>query len=365
MPSRKIVIYIPVKNIIEILNVLLLKHKSNIEGSSTSYFKVRSFTKMINILQKYPGTNIKNIDDVKKHFNKNGVAKPTKIMLIVEEYIKTGLNKEAEEAKKHPQLKSVLNLTKIYAIGPSNAKKLFEYHDIVTVADLKKALKSNPDIINKKQAIGLKYHNELQKRIPRSEIDSYKEEIEKLCKKVSSNIEMSINGSYRRKQSTSGDIDILITSKDPDDDTSKLRSKLIKKMKKEGIIIETLANGKKKFMGIARLTKNGFNTARHLDIIDTSKEQYPFAQLYFTGSGGFNSAMRAHALTLGFSLNEYTLSDKLTKIPIDPEIIYEKIGKNKIEYEKDIFDFLGMKYVKPKNRNNITTSKIALSQDHE
>ena len=93
-------------------------------------------------------------------------------------------------------------------------------------------------------------------------------------------------------------------------------------MKKEGIIIETLANGKKKFMGIAKLNKNGFNTARHLDIIDTSKEQYPFAQLYFTGSGGFNSAMRAHALTLGFSLNEYTLSDKLTKISLHPVLFH-------------------------------------------
>jgi len=365
MPTKKIVIIAPVKNIIEILNVLILKHKSNIAGSSTSHFKVRSFTKMLNILQKYTGTYIKSVADVKEHFKKNGVAKPTKIGLIVEEYLKTGLNKEAEEAKNHPQLKSVLNLTRIYGIGPANAKKLFEYHDIVTVGDLKKAFKSNPDIINKKQAIGLKYHNELQTRIPRLEIDGYKKEIEKLCKKVSPNIEMSINGSYRRKQSTSGDIDILITSKDPDDDTSKLRSKLIKKMKKEGIIIETLANGKKKFMGIAKLNKNGFNTARHLDIIDTSKEQYPFAQLYFTGSGGFNSAMRAHALTLGFSLNEYTLSDKLTKIPIDSEIIYKQIGKNKIDYERDIFDFLGMKYVKPKNRNNITTSKVVLTQDHE
>ena len=365
MPKKKIVVVVPVKGVIEVLNVLLLKQKTNIDQISTAHFKVSSFTKMINILGKYPETYIKSVDDVKEHFNKHGVAKPTKIGIIVEEYLKTGQNQEAEEARKHPQLNSVLNLTKIYAIGPSNAKKLFEYHDIITIKDLKKAFKSNPDILNKKQAIGLKYHNELQIRVPRAEIDSYKKEIQKLCDKVSPNIEMSINGSYRREQTTSGDIDILITSKKSGDDTSKLRSKLIKKMKKEGIIIETLANGKKKFMGIAKLKKEGFTKARHLDIIDTTKEQYPFAQLYFTGSGGFNSAMRAHALTLGFSLNEYTLSDKLTKIPINTSVIYERIGKDQIEYEKDIFDFLGMKYVKPKNRNNITMSKVVLSQGHE
>ena len=109
---------------------------------------------------------------------------------------------------------------------------------------------------------------------------------------------MSINGSYRRGVATSGDIDILITSTKAGDDTSELRKKLIKKLKKRKIIIETLAGGKKKFMGIARLKDEGYKIARHVDIIDTSKEQYPYAQLYFTGSGGFNSMMRAHALTL-------------------------------------------------------------------
>lgn len=362
---RKIIIKRKIKNLLEILNVLVLKHKANIDNVSTAGFKVRSFTKMLDIMKKYPHTYIKKVEEIKEHFIKNGVAKPIKICLIVEEYLKTGKNQEAIDAAAHPELKSVLNLTKVYSIGPSNAKRLFKDYNITTIAELRKEVKKNPDIIHNKQKIGLKYHSELQKRIPREEIDKYQEKIQEICLKVSTDIQMSINGSYRRGMSNSGDIDILITSKNVDNDTSKLRGKLIKELKKIGIIIETLAGGKKKFMGIARLESEGYTIARHVDIIDTSKEQYPFAQLYFTGSGGFNANMRTHALTLGYSLNEYTLSHKDTKKPIDTALIQAKLGKDMIEKERDIFDFLEMDYVDPENRNDITLSKVLLSQDHK
>lgn len=258
-----------------------------------------------------------------------------------------------------------MNLTQIYAIGPSNAKRLYTSHNIITIAELKKALKKTPDIINNKQKIGLKYHTELQKRIPREEIDKYFTVINDICNDISPDIKMSINGSYRRGVATSGDIDILITSTKAGDDTSELRKKLIKKLKKRKIIIETLAGGKKKFMGIARLKDEGYKIARHVDIIDTSKEQYPYAQLYFTGSGGFNSMMRAHALTMGYSLNEYTLSHKTTKKPIESDLIKSKLGKVSIDEERDIFDFLEMTYVTPEDRNNITLSKVLQPQCHK
>ena len=362
---KKIIINRRLEDLLEILNVLLLKHKTNIDNISTAYFKVRSYTKMIDILKKYPDKYIKNVVDIKNHFIKNGVAKPKKIEEITTEFLKTGKNQEAINAIKHPELKSVLNLTRIYAIGPKNAKKLFDEHGITTITELKKALKKNADILNNKQKIGLKYHTDLQTRIPREEIDKYRDIIQTLCTTVSPNIEMSINGSYRRGQETSGDIDILITSIDPDEDTSKLRNKLIKVLQKANIIIEVLAKGKKKFMGIGRLESEGYSIARHIDIIDTSKEQYPYAQLYFTGSGGFNSEMRGHALTLGYSLNEYTLSHKTTKQPIETSLIQDKLGKDIIEEERDIFNFLDMEYVEPEDRNHITLSKVLPSQGHK
>ena len=52
---------------------------------------------------------------------------------------------------------------------------------------------------------------------------------------------------------------------------------------------------------------------------------FPFAVLYFTGSGAFNAKMRGNALKLGYSLNEYCLSDKDTKVEISPKVIKDKV----------------------------------------
>ena len=363
--KKKLVIKRSITGLIAILDIIMQKHKANIDNTSNATFKARSYNKMLNILLKYPETHITKVDQITDFFKENGVAKPIKIGIIVSEYLETGKNKEALEAKKRPELKSIMNLTKIYAIGPANAKKLYTSYNIITITDLKNQLKKTPDILNNKQKLGLKYHTDLQKRIPRSEIDSYKIVLESFCEELSTDIDMSINGSYRRGLKESGDIDVLITFKNPDDDTSALRNKLIKNLHKAGIIKEILANGKKKFMGISKLESEGFTIARHMDIIDTSKDQYPYAQLYFTGSGGFNSMMRANALKQGYSLNEYTLSHKMTKKPIDSQLILSKIGRANIVKEQDIFEFLDMEYVKPENRNKITISKVLPSQGHE
>jgi len=363
MPTKKIlVIKRSITGLIAILDILTQKYTANIDNIPTATFKARSYNKMLGILVKYPETHITKAEQITDFFKENGVAKPVKVGIITEEYLKTGKNIEAIEAQKRPELKSIMNLTKIYAIGPANAKKLYAAHKIVTITGLRKQLKKTPDILNNKQKLGLKYYTDLQKRIPRSEIDKYKTILESFCEEISLDIDMSINGSYRRGLEESGDIDVLITSKNQDDDTSALRNKLIKNLHKAGIIKEILAKGKKKFMGISKLESEGFTIARHMDIIDTSKEQYPYAQLYFTGSGGFNSMMRANALKQGYSLNEYTLSHKLTKKPVESSMILSKIGKDRIIKEQDIFEFLGMEYVAPENRNKVTISKVLLSQ---
>ena len=49
---------------------------------------------------------------------------------------------------------------------------------------------------------------------------------------------------------------------------------------------------------------------RRLDLRLVPMEQLPCALLYFTGSNVFNQGMRAHALQLGFTLNEYALRPK-------------------------------------------------------
>mgnify|MGYP001062680375 FL=1 len=72
----------------------------------------------------------------------------------------------------------------------------------------------------------------------------------------------------------------------------------------------------------------------------TTPDEYPFAVLYFTGSGDFNKMMRCLILEKGMTINEYSLKDSETKKKVD-HVFME---------EKDIFDYLDMDYVKPEQR---------------
>ena len=335
-------------------NVLI--HLITFEGGKTAQFRIRQYSDIIKILKNYPKSELTNPGDIKNFLVSKGKKNPKKIMIRIEEYINKGFIQDAKDAMTNPQVRAIIELTKIYAIGPSKCKELYEKHGIVTIDDLRKKFKKDSSIINNKQIIGLTYHDDLEKRIPRAEVDKYNAVLKNICNEISPNLVMSINGSYRRGLLSSGDIDLLITG--PKDQSEFLRKKLIETLKKKGIVKEVLASGKKKFMGIVKLEQYGYNTARHMDIIDTAPENYPFAVLYFTGSGGFNSMMRGVALTKGYSMNEYCLSHKKTKKPIESTLIQEKIGKTMFETEKDIFRFLDMDYVEPKDRNNITMNKL-------
>ena len=334
------------EDIIKIMEILI--QKARVTGGKTAVFKIRQFENDIKILKTFPGTRISSVEEIKEYFVKRGKKNPKKIEFIVEEFLTTGKNDEYEKAIMDPLIISVGNLMKIYGVGQVKAKALYNDHGITDIKRLRVAFKKDTSILNSKQIMGLTHYEDLNTRIPRSEIDVYYAEIKMICQDIP-NIKMSITGSYRRKHATSGDVDVLVSSTNGAD-SAELRKLLMAKLKQKKIIVETLASGKKKFMGITKLESRGFRKARHMDIINTSPEEYPFALLYFTGSGEFNSRMRAHALTLGYSMNEYCLSDRMTREAISSEVIFSKINKPTFSEEKDIFKFLGMEYVEPENR---------------
>jgi len=225
-------------------------------------------------------------------------------------------------------------LVDIYGIGPNKAKELVS-KGITSV----EKLRDNQDLLNEKQKIGLKYYEDILKRIPRGEIETYDKIFEKSFQKIKNeNTKYEIVGSYRRGALNSGDIDVIITSND-DNNFNIFLDDLISK----NIIIEVLSRGKTKSLVICRLNEK--NVARRVDFLYTTEKEYPFAVLYFTGSKGFNTVMRGHALKQGLSLNEHGFSQKTggkkeEKLDID------------LKTEKDIFDYLGLEYKNPEERIN-------------
>ena len=74
-------------------------------------------------------------------------------------------------------------------------------HDIKTISQLR----DHQDLLNDKQKIGLKYYDDILKRIPRSEIEQYERELHTIFTDM--NIPSStfeIVGSYRRGLPDSG-----------------------------------------------------------------------------------------------------------------------------------------------------------------
>jgi DNA polymerase/3'-5' exonuclease PolX len=152
----------------------------------------------------------------------------------------------------------------------------------------------------------------------------------------------TVVGSYRRGAKDSGDIDVLITMEDK---TPKQRAaafhEYVDKLKAKGYMSEVLSEGDQKCLSIVKL--GPMETSRRLDLLLLPTVQFPFALLYFTGSGDFNVAFRKHALSLGYTLNEHEM--KLTgKAGVEAKPVAA------FKHEAEIFAFLGLKYKEPAQR---------------
>ena len=246
------------------------------------------------------------------------------------EYVDTGTLNLLEKAKTNP----VYLFAKIHGIGPKKAKALVETNGITTMDQLE-AQKN--DVLNAVQLKGLKYFKDIQKRIPRKEIDAYKKIFRKEFKKIKGKSgTFEIVGSYRRGATTSGDIDLIISNDGKD---KKLFHTFIDALVAKGIIVDILSKGRVKSMAVAQLPGK---PARRVDFMYAPPKEYSFAILYFTGSKAFNVMMREQARVLGYSMNEHRFTSLKDKKPVD--ITFPT--------EKSIFDFLHMAYKQPHERKD-------------
>ena len=129
------------------------------------------------------------------------------IMEKLEEYVNTGTLKILEREKNNP----VNILSDIYGIGPKKAQELVD-QGITTIEQLRTKQKQ---VLNDTQIVGLKYYEDILKRIPRQEIEEYNTLFKSVFTKITNqNLKgmMEIVGSYRRGAQDSGDIDVILTS---------------------------------------------------------------------------------------------------------------------------------------------------------
>jgi DNA polymerase/3'-5' exonuclease PolX len=289
-------------------------------------FRSKAYKKAMEIVIRHP-SDIFSPEDLK---GIPGIGKS--IMELLNEFANTGTISIIENEKTNP-----LNiLTNVYGIGPKKAQELIE-KGITTMDDLK----NNLHELNKNQIIGVKYYKDLLERIPRTEIEKFEIIFKEVAEKIGiieSNI--SIVGSYRRGNESSGDIDVILTTDEPGKFIM-----FIDILQKQDIITEILSRGTSKCLVIGKINDKAFS--RRIDFLFTNQEEYPYSILYFTGSKSFNVSMREHALTRGYTMNEHGLFKVNKKNEKNEK--NEKI-KHLMNEEKDIFDFLQLQFKLPVER---------------
>jgi DNA ligase (NAD+) len=310
------------KKFIEVLEKLedLMRKKGE-------HFRGRAYTKAKEsiILYNEPIKSVEEIKDMK------GVGKT--ILQKLQEYVDTGTLRVLEKAKTNP----VFLFTDVYGIGPKKAEELVKKHNISTISELRE---KQDEVLNDVQIKGLRYYEDVLKRIPRREIEKYERELEKVFNEVKNkNSTFKILGSYRRGKNDSGDIDICVS--DPNNDKNVFIN-FIDKLIEKKILIEVLSRGNTKSLGMSKLRRK---SVRRIDFMFTKHEELSFALLYFTGSKEFNTVMRKRALDVGYSMNEHGLY----------KMVNGKKGEKLDRYfpnERSVFKFLGMVYKSPSDRKD-------------
>ena len=299
-----------------------------LEQIQKNVFKQKAYKSSIEKIQQYG--NIEKLD----HISNIGLG--DKIKDKVTHIFSTNSDLPQIQENKHifDKFQSIKLIESIHNIGHKKATDLVMNHNIITIEDLY----NNKHLLNENQIRGLDYYYDINKPIPRKEMDVHNAFITNEITKIYPDIKCNIVGSYRRGSMQSGDIDVIICIPgDHDDDGNSIMDRIIKEFQKKKYVPKNgiFANGKTKFMGMCKLSN--FDIYRRIDILLTNKFEYPFALLYFTGSKNLNIHMREKAKKMGYVLNEKGFVPNTTTILT----------------EYDIFNHLEMEFIEPENRDLI------------
>lgn len=153
-------------------------------------------------------------------------------------------------------------------------------------------------------------------------------------------------GSLRRQVSTIGDIDLSVSTNQPQ------------------IVLDHFV----RYPNMQKIIEKGDKTASILlpgglqvDLIVQSPESYGSLLQHFTGSKHHNIALREYALKKGFSLSEYGIKSLTQNSKLKSPSYNSKIKTFKTE--KEFYNFLGLDYIEPELRED--AGEIEVSKEHK
>lgn len=249
----------------------------------------------------------------------------------IREMVETGTTPDLDRLRE--RIPSTLReLLRIPGIGPKSIKRLHAELGITSVEDLQQAVKTNqlanlsgfgPKTVEK---IARELETGRTKKARRrwADVERIALEFEALLNSLPEVEEAITAGSFRRKQDTVGDLDLLASSTAPKP------------------VIDAIVNADR----VAQITGHGDTRAAvvlrdgfAVDLRVVPPESYGAALHYFTGSKDHNLYLRYKAIDRGWKVNEYGVYD---------ESGAQIAGRT----EEEIYAIFGYPWIEPELRDN-------------
>lgn len=310
---------------------------TEVENEPNAQFKARAYYRAADSVDDLD-------DDVAAIYEKGGLNALLQIPGVgraiaakIEEYVKTGKVGHYEEQKARLPI-DIASLGTIEGIGPRTLRAVYEKLNVKNMAELEAAaregrLKSVPGFTEKKEQDVLKKIEFAKKGGGRRIIG----ELWPMIKKIESRLQAapgvenaSIAGSVRRMKETIGDIDFLVSAKDPESVMDFfVRMPEVQEVKGRGPA--------KAFIRLAE----GIDA----DLLIVPRESWGAALQYFTGSKEHSIELRRIAISRGLRLNEWG--------------VYRGEVQIAGATEQDVYRALGLVWIPPEMRENMGEIELA------
>ena len=301
------------------------------EKDPNTIFKVRAYEKAADVIENLP----MSIEEI---YLKDGIQGLRKIPSIgnaisskIEEFIKSNKIAYHEELKRKIPIRAS-EFSNMRGFGPKTMKLLYEKLKITSISELERSASEGK--ISKLKGFSKAKEENILKTIQLSKQTKSRYllgDVYPLIKKIEAELSRQDNvirclvvGSFRRMRETIGDIDILISTEEPE--------KVIEFFVNMPEVEETKGKGKAKAFVELR---NGIA----IDLLMVPEESFGSASQYFTGNKDHNISLRNLAISMDLHLNEWGLYNKGGK----------KIAGTS---EKEIYETLQLQYIPPELREN-------------
>lgn len=327
-----------------------------LELSGANRFRVNAHAKAARVIRDHP-TDLEPIARDQAELTKlDGIGKGTAEKIA--EFAETGaVSEHAELLEKVPA--GLLDVMAVPGVGPKTAKLLWDEMGVTDLASLKAAL--DTDKITELPRMGAKSVEKIKqslafaqsagKRLLLGMVRPVADEIVERMSGVEGVTRCAFAGSLRRGKETIGDIDILVSTADPDG--------AHKAFREQPGVVSVIASGESKtsirlelpsnFGRWKGLAEDGTPTVQ-ADLRVVPEDSWGAALMYFTGSKEHNVRVRERALKKGLTLNEYGLFPEDTSTDEPPQ--KRGIAPVKSATEEDIYAELGMPWIPPEARED-------------